>query len=202
ANMFGRLARGQNSIAQGIVEIPVAGKARAVETGDEVMPRRDLPDAREQAAVMRVIEVAHLQKGAVVPARRDPCGEQRLGLGGQQSGTVQFGRVEWLHAEAVARGEEDALPRVPECEGEFALEMRKAAYAMILIEMDEALAVRPAPEPTALLRKLGAGASVVVEFPVHHGHRRPILVCKRLVPALGFDHWKPGMAEPCPPVRR
>src|SRR5690606_6268225 len=129
-------------------------------------------------------------------------GEQRLGLGGQQSGTVQFGRVEWLHAEAVARGEEDALPRVPECEGEFALEMRKAAYAMILIEMDEDLAVRPAPEPMALLRKLGADAIVVVEFPVHHGHHLPILVCKRLLPALGIDHCKPGMAEPCPPVRR
>ena len=67
--------------------------------------------------------------------------EQRLDLGAEEEAAVGLRVVERLDPEPVAREEELALARVPDREGEHALQPLDAADSLLLVEMDDRLGV-------------------------------------------------------------
>src|SRR5262245_39834637 len=110
-----------------------------------MMPRHEFADAGKQRALLaRVAERQILRQERFFELRRD-CGmlEQRLHLAGEGEEAAVPIVVERLLTEPVARDEEAARVLVPECEGEHAAKTLHAIGAVLLVRMDDRLAVRP-----------------------------------------------------------
>jgi hypothetical protein len=89
--------------------------------------------------------------------------------------------IEGLDAKTIARDEEHALPRVPDGEGEHAIEPVQAVFPELLVEMQQYFCVglrdQLVPSTPELLRQL----HVVVDFPVEDDPEGAIAVDHRLV---------------------
>jgi hypothetical protein len=82
-------------------------------------------------------------------ARNLSIGEQSGQLRGEAEDAVPLGIEERLLAEPIAGHQEPAATRVPEGEGEHALELPDAVGAELLVEVDDHLGVAVRPERVA-----------------------------------------------------
>src|SRR5579864_222868 len=77
----------------------------------------------------------------------------------------------------------------------------QALGAVILIEMKRDLAVRPCPEPMALLNQSALEPLEIVELAVHHDSEPFVFTGNGLVAGFEIDNAQPSMPQPDRPVR-
>src|SRR5439155_26558764 len=174
-----------------VVQVPVTNDLRVVAARDEVMRGRNLVDPLEERAVPVQDGVQILVEALVVPARRDPRREERLRLGGEVERVAPARIVERLDAEAITRREDEAVPLVPEHEGELTAQVAEAVGALLLVEVEKYLAVGARTQAVAAHDELALVASVVVELTVHDDVELLILVGDRLVAGGEVDDAEP-----------
>ena len=137
-----------------------------------------------------------------IPAQRDTELGKRLDLRGQKECPVVDGVVERLDAEAVARGEELAVARVPDRQRELAAQRMKRACPSFFKEVKRNLAVRSrAKDMTVALERL-ANPLEVVELTVGDDAQPFVLVGDRLIAGFEIDDAQARVAEPGAAVRR
>ena len=166
------------------------------------MRGRNLVDPLEERAVPVQDGVQILVEALVVPARRDPRREERLRLGGEVERVAPARIVERLDAEAIPRREDEAVPLVPEHEGELTAQVAEAVGALLLVEVEKYLAVGARTQAVAAHDELALVASVVVELTVHDDVELLILVGDRLVAGGEVDDAEPRVPHAHPSVRR
>ena len=123
-------------------------------------------------------------------------GEDRLDLGAKDDSVRQLRVVERFDADAVP-GEEQLPPtRIPDRKGEHPVEVLDAARPVLLVEMDDGLAVSPRPVPVTFALKIGAQRFVVVDLAVVDDPHTAVLVGHRLMAgARQVDDRQPAMAQ-------
>jgi hypothetical protein len=179
--VLGLRSYGWRRVERRVVEIPVAQDLRVAAAGEEIVARRHLTDPGEERAVA-VHDAVHLLVDAlVIPLCRHARREECLRLRGEVQGVTPARVVEGLDPEAITRGEEQAVRLVPEHEGELAAQVSQAVRALLLVEMEDDLAVRARPQPMATIGERALVALVVVELAVHDDVERLVLVGDRLV---------------------
>ena len=110
--------------------------------------------------------------------------------------------IERLDAEAIARGDELAIPRVPDREGELTTQRVDGACAPVFVEMERNLAVRPRPEVVTVALEVAANPLEVVELAVGDESQRARFVGDRLIAGLEVDDAQACVAEAGTPVGR
>ena len=122
--------------------------------------------------------------------------QERLRLRGEGEEPRPVVVEERLLARAVAREQQAALARVPQREGEHAVELRDGSIALLLVEVQDHLAVALALEAVAALEAAPQLAEVV-DLAVEDEPQRAVLVRHRLARGVGeVDDREPPMAEP------
>src|SRR5439155_25984252 len=107
----------------------------------------------------------------------------------------RLGDVQRFDAEPIPPEDETAAPRIPEREGEHALESRDRLGPVLLVEVDDDLDVRGAAEVMAAGLERGAERRAVVYLAVADDLDRAVLVAERLVSAYHVDDREPAHAE-------
>ena len=170
------------------VEAPIAPQRDGAALDDHQVAGRERAHALEHRARGREVLVGrHVRERAGVPARLDAHREERLRLRRDQDAARSLRVDERLDPEAIARRDEPPAPRVPEDERDLAAEVLDERVAVLLVEMDDELAVAPGAEAVPLRLELPAGALEVVELSVDDGDDAPVLVGERLRAALDVD---------------
>jgi glycosyltransferase involved in cell wall biosynthesis len=137
-----------------------------------------------------------------VPAGRHAGGQDRLHLGRQVEHAAVDRVVERLGAEAVARGEQQALPLVPQDERELSAQPRQAGGPALLVQVDQDLAVGAGAEAVAAPLQLGADRLEAVELAVDDDLDRAVLVRDRLITGLEIDDGEPRVCQAGAAIRR
>src|SRR5205809_747925 len=108
----------------------------------------ELPDARERRRRRRDVEERQVcrERVEVRFPRARRVEQQRLRLGGEGQTAIRLTVIDGLDPERIAREEEPPARAVPEREAEHALEVLEAALTLLLVEVQDRLAVAPAPE--------------------------------------------------------
>ena len=89
--------------------------------------------------------------------------------------------VEGFDTQAIARGEEQALPRVPHGECEHTVEPVEAFLAELLVEVEQDFRIRAGDQPVTRASELLSQLDVVVDLPVEDDPQRAVVVGHRLV---------------------
>ena len=106
---------------------------------------------------------------------------ERLGLGGERKPPPVGRVVERLHPEPVA-DEHEALPWcVPDRDREHPVEVVDEVQTMLLVEMEDRLAVPGGLEPVTRALELGSQRAEVVDLSVEDQPERVVFVGERLV---------------------
>ena len=122
--------------------------------------------------------------------------QQRLQLRGEGEPRAIQSIVERLDAQRVS-SQQEASPRpIPQREREHALQMSEAAVPLLLVEVQDRLAVAPALERVALGLEARLQLPVVVDLAVEGEPAAPVLVGHRLVAADEVDDLEPSRCEP------
>ena len=121
--------------------------------------------------------------------------EETLRLGGEEDRARRLREVERLDPEAVAGEEEAVPPRIPEREGEHALQPADRVHALLLVEVGDHLDVRAGAEAMAPSFERGAQRSAVVNLAVADHLHAAVLVAERLPAAAHVDDREPAHAE-------
>ena len=102
---------------------------------------------------------------------------------------------ERLLADAVARQQQRLAPRVPQGEGEHAVQAPDAVGPVLLIEMDDDLGIALGRERMPARAKLRAQFPIVVDLAVEDDGHGPILVVHGLIARGQVDHAEPLDAQ-------
>ena len=121
--------------------------------------------------------------------------EERADLGGDRGAATVAAPVEGLDAELVARGDEAVAAVVPEREGEDAVEAADAVGAVLLVGVQNGLAVGAGGEAVAALLEAGAQGAVVVDLAVGDQRRGAVLRHQRLLAAGHVDDRQARVGE-------
>ena len=117
-----------------ITEVPVADKPDVAAGGNRVAPRGNLADAVEERSLLwRCLMMNGLEKGLVVPTRRNPCRKECFRLPGEVLQVASLRVIERLDPESVSRREQPAFPAVPQNERELAMEVLEASKFPLLV---------------------------------------------------------------------
>ena len=205
------LANGRDRIGRRLarLEPPVPLDSQTLRPEDEVVPGREAANAGEERLV-RVVEVALLEvvaDGGEVRPQPLPPKRPRLAREGEPPALEAV--VERLHAEPVARGEQAALPRVPDRERPHPVEALDAALAPLAVGLEDHLRVRLRAEAMALRLELGPQLDVVVDLAVMDQLEPAVPACEGLQARVReVDDREPevaerdaGCLERAPPVR-
>jgi hypothetical protein len=92
-----------------------------------------------------------------------------------------------LLADAIAGDHEQLAARVPQREGEHAVQVAHAVGAVLLVEVDDDLGVTLRGQRVAARGEVVAQLAVVVDLAVHHDDHRAVLVVDRLVSRAEVD---------------
>ena len=103
--------------------------------------------------------------------------------------------VEGLDAEDVPGAEELALGLVPDRKGEHAPQLLEDLLAVLLIAVEDGLAVGLGAEGVALLQQVLPELLIVVDLPVEHQHHGAVLIEDGLPPALQVDDGQPPESQ-------
>ena len=114
-------------------------------------------------------------------------GEQRLDLAGEAQHAVALAQVERLHADVIDRQHQPLVRGVPQREGVHAAQVREQVEAVLLVQVDDRLAVALRAKGVLLLHQRAAQFFVVVDFAVEDQRNRAIFVVERLVAARHVD---------------
>ena len=118
-------------------------------------------------------------------------GEQRLQFRAEQQRGVALCVIEWLNPGAVAYQHEALAPAVPQRDREHAAQAVGEIVAILLVEVDDDLAVRMmGTEAVALCLELSAQLDMVVDLAVEHGDNLFVLGKDRLFAGLDVDDGK------------
>ena len=109
--------------------------------------------------------------------------QQRLDLGGEREPAALIGVEQRLLPELVAREQQPPVAPVPEGEREHPAQPLEHPLAVVLVQVDEDLGVRPRPELMPCRRQLPVERFVVVDLAVEHDEHAAVLVRDRLVAA-------------------
>ena len=163
------------------------------------MRRRQLRDADVRRARRRhVLQGEKLVDGAVIDFRRrvGKSRQQRVHFRGEGDAVRQAAIEQRLLPGAVAREQEPVLARIEEREGEHSGQAPHAIGPVLLVQMEDHLAVAPRPERVALGQKLLPQLREVVDLAVGHQRNAAVLVAHRLVRLGGkVDDREAAMAE-------
>ena len=189
------LEGGDRLVRLGVVDrCGQSGVAEALDDGavfhHQGLARQHPPDSGENGTGAGGI----FQLQQLIAARRHDLGlhqpgcDQRLRFGREEEAALVLDVIERLDPERVAADHEALFGRVPDRDSEHAAQAIGVADAVLLIEVDRRLAVRPGLE--AVIRQFGAEFRVVVDFPVgdHYAAGRPK---ERLVPARNVHDRQP-----------
>ena len=127
--------------------------------------------------------------------RTSPAGDQRLHLGGEGQPGLGLGQVERLLPHPVA-GQHQPPPRpVPERDREHAAQVLDEARPVLLVEVDDRLAVAAGGEAVATPFEFGAQLAEVVDLTVEDSRHLAVLADHRLRAASRIDDAEPAHAE-------
>ncbi len=155
------------------------------------LARADEDRGRVRHVAERQVVVQRLRIDHGLEAAR----EETLRLGTEEDRARCLGEVERLDPEAVT-GEEEAVPaRIPEREGEHALQPADRVHTLLLVEVGDHLDIRSAAEAMPPSFERGAQRSAVINLAVAHHLHRAILVGERLLAAAHVDDREPAHAE-------
>ncbi len=124
------------------------------------------------------VGVEHVE---VEVARQRAVGEQGFDLAGEAQHAVALAQVERLHADVIDRQHEPLCVGVPQSEGVHPAQMGEQVKPVLLVEVDDRLAVALRAEVVFLLHQRAAQFFVVVDFAVEDQRNRAIFVIERLV---------------------
>ena len=182
-------------------EVPVARHADGATFGDQDVPGLELADAAINRRRRRDVQ----QRQVGIDRRRTPVArhvgifEQRLQLRAEDHAAAgQFGEVERLDADPIARQHQPPRRRVPDGEGKHAAELLDAALAPLLVAVDDDLGVGAGAELVAMANEFGAHLREVVNLAVEDGPDGAVLVGQRLIAGRQIDDAQPAMAQPDP----
>ena len=166
------------------------------------MSRRQLLHAAHDRVRVDDVPVAHVAReaGEIELPRHARMGQQRSQLRPEHQAVAELGIVERFLAHAIPREEKNLASRVPQREGEHAVEMFDTGFAEVLPGMDDDLGIGLGREAMAAPQQGLAELDVVVDLAIEDGPHRAVLVGQRLAAALGGDDTKTPMAERHGPV--
>src|SRR5438552_1613453 len=136
-----------------------------------------------------------VQRPGVDLAFAQPGGDQRLDLGGEAEAPGPARVEERLDPEAVPGEDEPPGRAVPDRQREHAVEPRDAVGPVVLVEMDDRLAVARGREAMAARLELRPELPIVVDLAVAHDPHRAGLVHQRLRAAGHVDDGEPAVSE-------
>ena len=180
-------------------QVPVARRPEGAVLGDEHVPGLELVNAFVDGAWRR-----HVEQGEIfVDGLRTPLArhvgilEQRLQLRAEdQAAAGQLRVVERLHADAIPREQQAALPGVPDGEREHAAEALDRAVAPFLVAVDDDLGVGAGAEAMAARRQVRPHVGEVVDLAVEDGPDGAVFVAERLIAGREIDDAEPPVSEP------
>src|SRR5262249_13333777 len=167
-----------------------------------MMPRHELADACEHRASLAGIpegEIPGQQRFFELRRNRGML-EQRLHLACEGEEPAVPIVVERLLAEPVARDEEAARVLVPEREGEHAAKTLHAIGAVLLVRMDDRLAVRPGLISMAGGFHARTQRGVIKNLAIVDQPEIAFFIRHRLMPARHVDDCEPAESEIGPRV--
>ena len=134
--------------------------------------------------------------GKVGRARDGRVLQQRLGLGAERHPARHTREIERLDAEPVAGEHQPAAARVPQGDGEHAVEVGQEIEPAVLVEMDDDLGVGMiGGEAVAGALELLAQLDVIVDLAVEDDGDRLVLVEDRLLAGGDIDDGEPPRPE-------
>ena len=136
-----------------------------------------------------------VQRPGVDLAVGQPRGDQRLDLRGEAEAPGPARVEERLDPEAVPGEDEPPGRAVPDRQREHAVQPRDAVGPVVLVEMDDRLAVARGLEAMAARLELRAEFPIVVDLDVAHDPHRAGLVHERLRAAGHVDDGQPAVSE-------
>ena len=163
------------------------------------LPRQELADFLEDAQGGRdVVEGQVEPEGLPVdPLLDGGVLQDRLDFRGEEEGAAVMPPDEGLDADSVAAQDERVHPLVPDGKGKHAGEPARALDPLLLVEVDDDLAVRVRAETVAAVFQLLAKLRVVVDLSVENEPDRPVLVGHGLAARLGeIDDGESTVPEP------
>src|SRR5581483_45405 len=128
-------------------------------------------------------------------ARHDRLGQQRLDIGPEDQPPARLGVEEGPDAQAVARQQELPAAAVPERERELAVQLVDAGRPLLLVQVEDRLAIGTGAKAMAAALELSAQLDVVEDLAVADQPQRFVFVRERLQPPLQVDDAQAGMAE-------
>ena len=121
--------------------------------------------------------------------------KNRLQLRRESDPVLGLGVVKRFDSQAIARQHEALLPDVPDGEGEHAPQVIDAAWAVVLVQMNDGLGVALGAEPMAVSHQLAMQFLVVVDLAVEDDPHGPVFVEHRLLSAFEIDDAEAPHAE-------
>jgi hypothetical protein len=172
---------------------------RATRRKQRAVRRRQLRDAdigRPRRG--HVLQREKLVDGAVIDFRRGfgKSAQQRMHFGSEGEAVLQAAIEQRLLPGAVAGEQQPVLARIEERKGEHSGQAAHAIAPVLLVEVEDHLAVAPRAERVTPGEKLPPELGEVVDLPVRHQRHAAVLVAHRL-PGVGgkVDDRKPAMPE-------
>ena len=125
----------------------------------------------------------------------EPRREQALGLRAPDQAITETRHVERLDADAIAAEHQTVRLRIPDGEGEHAVEPRRDVDALLLVEMRDHLDVGVGAQHVAACLELPRQLGGVVDLAVADHLDRAVLVAERLLAAGNVDDGEPAHPE-------
>ena len=181
-------------------QIPVLRHAYLTALRHEHVARRqfvDRPVDRQRRRNIEKGEIGVERLGAPVTWHRR-VDQQRLDLRPEHEAVVEQGIVQGLDAYAIAREDQPALPRVPDCEGEHPAQPIHEVDAPLLVPVDEHFGVAGRSEAVSVRLELLAHLGEVVDLAVEDRPYGAVFIRERLVAGGKIDDAQAPMPQPDP----
>src|SRR5262249_52503942 len=136
------------------------------------------------------------ERSEVQPGRAARVLEEGLELGAEKERVSDFGVIQRLLPEPVARKHELALPLVPERERKHPVQALDACLSVLLVKVDDHFRIRAGRESVAAGFEISSKLPEVVDLAVEDELHRSIFVRDRLITRLEIDDGQAPEAEP------
>ena len=130
------------------------------------------------------------------PRQRRIAGEERLDLAREPQAAAALAQMQRLDAVAVAREHQRAVARVPQRDGELAIEARERPLAPGLVGAHDDLGVAACRESVPQRSELGAQLDVIEDLAVEHHPQLPVRAAERLLSGERIDDREARVREP------
>ena len=169
---------------------PPSAAATSSDAGGSLDAGEQRAGCRHEAAGQVVVERHGIECGL-----HETGGDQGPDLRGEGEPAAVAPPVEGLDPEVVSCSHEPPRARVPEREGEDAVELAHDRGPVLLVAVDHDLAVRPRGEAVPAPLEARPQLPMVVDLAVYYRGDRAVLGVERLVASGDVDDRKPGAGQ-------